>query len=123
MRIVFLLLAIGLQGIAYGQSGDRKFESSEHLLAACKAGVRAIDGDRTASALDWNICVGYISGFLDGLLSERVNAKFICVPEKVTLGHLAGLMVKHLENNPNTLPLHRVMGIEEALVRAYPCRK
>ncbi|HET9942600.1 MAG TPA: Rap1a/Tai family immunity protein [Terriglobia bacterium] len=117
-----LLLLLGLQLNAYGQSAD-KFESSEHLLAACKAGVRAIDGDRTAKATDWNICVGYISGFLDGLLSERVNAKVICVPEKVTLGQLARVMVKHLEENPNTLHLHRVMGIEEALFRAYPCRK
>jgi hypothetical protein len=117
-----LLLLLGLQLNAYGQSAD-KFESSEHLLAACKAGVRAIDGDRTAKATEWNICVGYISGFLDGLLSERVNAKFICVPEKVTLGQLAQVMVKHFEENPNTLHLHRVMGIEEALVRAYPCRK
>ena len=122
MRLLVLLL-LGLQINAYAQSSDKKFESSEHLLAACNAGVRAIDGDRTAPALDWNICVGYITGFLDGLLSERVNAKFICVPEKVTLGQLARVMVKHFEENPNTLHLHRVMGIEEALVRAYPCRK
>jgi hypothetical protein len=121
MRLLLLLL-LGLQINAYGQSAD-KFESSDHLLAACKAGVRAIDGDRTAKALDWNICAGYISGFLDGLMSERVNARFICVPEKVTLAQLARVMVNHLEANPDTLHLHRVMGIEEALVRAYPCPK
>jgi hypothetical protein len=56
-------------------------------------------------------------------MSERVNARFICVPEKVTLAQLARVMVKHLEANPDTLHLHRVMGIEEALVRAYPCPK
>src|SRR5688572_16183181 len=108
MRLLVLLL-LGLQINAYAQSSDRKFESSEHLLAACNAGVRAIDGDRTAPALDWNIWVGYISGFLDGLLSERVNAKFICVPEKVTPGQLARVMVKHYEENANTLHRQTVM--------------
>jgi hypothetical protein len=34
MRLLVLLL-LGLQINAYGQSAD-KFESSEHLLAACK---------------------------------------------------------------------------------------
>jgi len=121
MRLLLLLL-LGLQINAYGQPAH-KFASSSHVRAACKAAVRAIDGDITAEALDWNICAGYISGFLDGLLSERVNARFICVPEKVTLGQLARVMVKHLEDNRDTLHLHRVMGIEEALVRAYPCPK
>ena len=72
----------------------------------------------------FNLCRGFIRGAFDG--HNVVSAIYkkddvFCLPEEVTVGQVAKVVLKYLENHPEMLHEMAVGVVYAALFRAFPC--
>lgn len=67
-----------------------------------------------------NICLFYVSGVLDGFRIGDSSTK-ICTPNGATLGELALVVSKYLNQNPEKLHSPPEYLIIDALSTAFPC--
>jgi hypothetical protein len=67
-----------------------------------------------------NICLFYVSGVLDGFQIGDSATK-ICVPEEVTLGQLALVVSKYLNQHPENLHILPQFLVIAAVHTAFPC--
>ena len=115
--------------------------SGSGLLSACKKDVARTEG-ATLSNYDKArglMCAAYIKGFVEGhdtiaiLLATRqygrkpANSKMdtfrlFCYPETVAVQQLTRVVIRYLEQHPETLHLHPVRTVTEALREAFPCQ-
>ncbi len=115
--------------------------SGSGLLSACKQGVARTEG-ATLSNFDKArglMCAAYIKGFVEGhdtmaiLLATRqyggkaANSKMetfrlFCYPETVAVQQLTRVVIRYLEQHPETLHLPPVLTVTEALREAFPCQ-
>ncbi len=111
------------------------------LLSACKKDVARTEGV-TLSNFDKArglMCAAYIKGFVEGhdtmaiLLAKRqyggkaANSKtktfrLFCYPETVAVQQLTRVVIRYLEQHPETLHLHPVLTVTQALREAFPCQ-
>lgn len=68
-----------------------------------------------------NICLFYVSGVLDGYQLGESSIK-ICSPDEATMGELALVVLKHLNDHPEKLHNPPRYLILEALNNAFPCK-
>lgn len=76
-------------------------------------------------------CIGYLEGGLTGLELANDAAKKMkppvalgfCLPDKVTNGQMARVLVSYLERNPARLHEPTLGLYLRALVEAFPCGK
>ena len=115
--------------------------SSSSLLSACKKDVARTAGARLSNADKARglMCGAYIKGLVEGhdtmaiLLATRhyggkvANSKMktfrlFCYPEAVAVQQLTKVVIRYLEQHPETLDLHPVLTVTQALREAFPCQ-
>jgi hypothetical protein len=109
--VVFLFgLVIAFPVSAHALTGNE-------LLARCKAQ----NHERT-------FCLAYVHGFQSGLwLADAAGFRgqngngLYCVPLNVTVGQATDVIVKSLEENPETRHEPAALLAFNALIRAFPC--
>lgn len=105
-------LALALAGLARpARAAD--FDTGNQLLAAC-----------SGSAGDQVQCYAYMDGLLQGLLFMSVRDKSqmpFCVPDGVTKGQAAEVVVKYLRENPEQRHIAASVMATVAMRRAFPC--
>ena len=81
------------------------------LVAACTS----------AKPLEYGMCVGYISGVVDGfLVADRAT---VCIPAGLTRGQLRDVVVAGIADSPRDSAQEGYVVTLLALSRAFPCRK
>lgn len=98
-------------------------EKGSSLFQACKANIRVVDSNVEGEADHYYAyrCVGYLQGFMDTIpLSSKQAWPRVCIGG-ATIGTLARVYVKFIEDNPKYLDMHRGIGFIEAMRAAYPC--
>ncbi len=92
------------------------------LLESCKAAEATQDaiakGGSAAPGTEYDI--GYCVGLVQGV--AYVSSSY-CSPEEVTISQDVRIVVKYLEENPEKLHLHAARLAEDALTKAFPCKK
>ena len=81
------------------------------LLAACAS----------PRPLEYGMCMGYISGLVDGFLVADRN--IICIPSGVTRGQLRDVVVTGIQGLPKESGQEAYVVALLALAKAFPCRK
>jgi len=113
MIITLLLLgAITLQD-------DDATHRGQALKRSCASWVgnegQSVSAETAILAKD---CDSYVTGLADGL----IVANRICVPDEVTNGQTAAVVLKFLNDHPERLHERRRTLASEALIRAFPCK-
>lgn len=95
------------------------------LLEECQAAERGTPSVQSAH------CLGYLNGIADGLDAWESFNKYhngnlpppACIPRSATMGELARVVVKFLNDHPNKLhESYRFLAIL-ALADGYPCKR
>jgi hypothetical protein len=121
MRRFIVVLGLLASALAHAQPAR---DSSNDLLRKCNVALRAIDGNSPVDLgqkYDVFSCIGYVSGYRDAV----ANAQFLkpaCIPTAATSGQLLRVIVKHLQEHPQSLHLDASLGIHAALLHAFPCK-
>ena len=93
--------------------------------AGFDTGNRLYEDCRSGNYFNRGYCGGYVTGIVDTLeaLQSRgiLPPTALCVPEEVTKGQLADVVLKYLEQNPERRHLEAGSLVPEALNRAFPC--
>jgi predicted RecA/RadA family phage recombinase len=88
-----------------------RLATNNDLLAACTS----------PKPLEYGMCMGYISGVVDGfLVGDRTS---ICIPAGVTKGQMRDVVLSGIAANPKERAQEAYAGTLLALSRQYPCRK
>ncbi len=110
-----LLLTTGMSG---RQEGSKALDTSHGngLLEACTS-ERKFTNDLAFS--NYVYCMGYIDGLADGL----ELGKFVDRPAGVTNVQTKAVVVKYLQDHPESLHLSSVILVSRALINAWPGKK
>jgi Rap1a immunity proteins len=116
MKLVALFLSFALLAPALSQEKHPAPVNGNELLDFCKEIVRAMDVPHyTVDDGKFQWCAGYLRGYVDSLLALQVlmtpsfaerttkGPAGICIPDNVSLGQTARIVVKWLESNPKDL--------------------
>ncbi len=125
--------------LAFGSDHVVNINTGNDLINACK--VITYDVTRENDLANLAICIGYINGFIDGnvfgqalmgrkiygkespeIRKQYLKYKWLCIPQNVTSGQKARVVVKYLENNPGKLHLPAPIGVYSALLKNFPCK-
>lgn len=94
------------------------FMNVERMVAHCRPGA-----DSEAGMGD--ICVGYLAGSVDQLLSRQsdlpANRRTICLPPNATIGEIQRAVVIMLEKVEDQPTLSAAEVVARTMVSAYPC--
>ena len=114
MTRFFILAAIGL-GLASNAASAAKprdmLATSRDLLAVCTS----------SKPLEYGMCMGYISGVVDGFLV--VDRTSVCITPGITKGELRNIVLSGIAANPKESSQEAYAGVLLALSKAFPCRK
>lgn len=128
MRIIRSILAIVFSTMLPVELVNAETSAAE-FLSQCKAGTRAVDGDRLSAEQQTMAlkCLSYLDGFIDAiqLSPPQANHKqIICLPDAgVSVYQIARIAIKWAEDNPKRLHEDRKVMIVSSLVGAFPCGK
>jgi len=110
-----------LSFVADGQSQNNKAMTSLRLREYCGL----VGGDQSKlSDEDYdhrNICLFYVSGVLDGFQIGDSATK-ICIPEETSLGELALVVSKYLNQYPERLHVLPQFLVIASVHEAFPCK-
>ncbi|MDH4554790.1 hypothetical protein E8F11_06300 [Pseudomonas sp. BN417] len=122
-----ILAAIGLVVCSAGVMAEVRMNGSE-LLTQCKSAIKV--DDKIADQRDQTdglFCIGKLQGIMQ---STFINADYLpkerrFCPPKTGFSNIqaARVVVKYLEENPQSLHIHETALAIHALVLAYPCEK
>lgn len=115
---VFLVIIFSFESIV--KAGE---VTSSELLQWCEAGLGS-----NSDSFDLILCTSYIIGVAEGYETTLKNIysgrdRIICVPNNVTRGQAARVVLKYLKNNPETLHYPASYQTLVALQKAFPCKK
>jgi predicted RecA/RadA family phage recombinase len=109
-----VLVALGLcltPNTAIAAAPRDGLATGNDLLAACTS----------PKPLEYGMCMGYISGVVDGfLVGDRTS---VCIPAGVTRGQMRDVVLSGIAANPKERTQEAYAGTLLALSRHYPCRK
>ena len=87
------------------------------LYAHCQEAIRIIDNPRADGDLQSATeCTAYIDGFTDS------GSALFCM-DSSSVATLTRIYVTYMQKNPKLLDQPKSLGLLEAMVDAYPCRK
>jgi xanthosine utilization system XapX-like protein len=132
MRLVVGILAYCLVALpmnAERMNAQKKYSSIGHsgtdFLEVCKY----IDEEPSAHAWDDANCLGFISGFIQGMFATEEYHKtpndkqIVCPPDEVATLEYVRIVKKHIEEEPGRAHMATRNLASEALVSAFPCKK
>lgn len=131
MKAVLALVVIcALVGSAHA-AGDYPGDSGNAFVRTC-SGIDRDDKDKTNVELEKDVaCVGYISGLTDGATAEHAFAHSethksvpepYCLPAKVEYGQLIRIVLKYINDHPETAHMRTPPLAVLAWQKAFPCR-
>lgn len=115
------IILAALVGVLVTSTAEATYVDGNELKRLC--------GDQASVALQ-SICVGYITGIADELLSLQPAGFFsddwppVCVPWKVIkIRQMTDVVKKYLADHPEKLHLVGSLLVNLALREAFPCKK
>ena len=135
--IAFALLFWTPTAVLAQESPAGFWKDGNQLLAICKDGLEAerhVGPDQHQSEFAWGLCAGFIDGVRHGIwFSTRVRTvvdgvrerPLFCVSDEATIHNPRDRMetiVRHLEQNPQSLDMPPAFLVAEALTKAFPCQ-
>lgn len=96
---------------------ERSSNDGNELLSSCQAMVRIFDDhDNKADYCLAGNCLGLVRGV--GYACPKV-----CITHGVNTMQAVRVVVKYLQDHPEKLNLDNVVFIQDALTKAFPCKK
>ncbi|MFV3283168.1 Rap1a/Tai family immunity protein [Pseudomonas sp. NY15356] len=115
------VIAIVLAGVVAGScTVSAAGHDGNELLRNCKEFIK----DGSFDALLAGECTGLIRGVASTVYfysGDLKNDEKFCMPDDVTNGQVARIVIKYLEDNPKILNRPDMALVWEALIDAYPC--
>jgi hypothetical protein len=126
-RVIFALLLASIPSSAFAQSSHR---SGNDLLSECQDALK--ESVAIANLVTAGRCFGYLEGLNDSEGLKRRpsdSARTLddpglrqwCTPAGVTMGQIAMVIVKYLNDHPERLQEDKFDLARQALKRAWPC--
>ncbi len=132
-RLVALLLVCLLSIVptvfAQSKTTDDRMVKTETLIDQCRDEMRADEKDSASAEVMANgiVCLGYIRGFWDAaspqLALAASDTQNLCVPAEISLGQLARIYVKYMDDHPEKMDLPAAGSLLQAIMTAFPCQK
>ena len=92
---------------------SRELMTGNDILRLCKSEMRS----------DINACWGYIEGVADrDMLAREAERRSPCESDRLTVSELAALVLKHLDERPDSRRLPAMFVIGAAIAGALGCR-
>lgn len=120
--VVALVASLAGEAVAADQQGG----TGNELLVQCQNAVRGINSGVFKDPFDTGICFGTVSAVMSMATFYKTsvtNDIRICLPDNVTTGQAARIVVKFLQDRPELLNEDRSVLAWMALIRSYPCKK
>jgi hypothetical protein len=133
-----VFLSLGISPLA---AKEYPLSSGGSLLSACKKDIARTEGATLSNADKARglMCAAYIKGFVEGhdtiairLAKRQYGGKvansnvetfrLFCYPETIAVPQLTRVVIRYLEQHPETLHLHPVLTVTAALREAFPCQ-
>ncbi|CRM39151.1 hypothetical protein BK634_03320 [Pseudomonas chlororaphis] len=117
--ILAVAALVGMSGLTSQARGDTGNEMAENCRAFLK--------EKTPRERYFNagVCAGFVNGVTDTLVLARIASPetiAICIPrEGFTMGQAARVLLKYLDDHPETLHENASMLALQAYRAAYPC--
>jgi len=131
MKAVLALVVIcALVGSARAADDDYPGDSGNAFVRTC-SGIDKDDKDKThLDVQNGMACLGYIDGLKDGVIAEIVFAqsehknvpKPYCVPDGVEMRQLIRIVLKYIEDHPETAHMRTPPLAVLAWRKTFPCR-
>jgi hypothetical protein len=126
MKYLLFLILAALATSAFAQ--PQNYTTGNELRENCRYAVSESDADHiTARA---GLCIGFIDGFQQfeqimdiamGARAANLGSRLICVPDGVTNGQAVKVVVRYLDQHPESLHKFAGLLVYEALTDAFPC--
>ena len=87
------------------------YETGNDLLAQCESDDLFMEG----------VCAGYIAGVSDVSRGETWGGNRYCAPAGVTIRQLQKIVIKYLNEHPETLHDDASSLVQNAFAHAFPC--
>lgn len=124
LQLSLMVLLVSSVGFATNSKGASN-KTGNDLLPSCSLAVDAADnkGLSTPQLMEAGNCLTYIEGFLDGYALGAVGGSPIaCLPEDVTVGQVARIVVKWMKDHPEKLNDAAPVCVLAALYNSFPCK-
>ena len=108
------------------QAGGRSTTDGNSLLEGCGAAVRSLDGggQKVPDAFAMGQCFGILDGVVGSaqIMEKQLPATLrTCIPENYSHGQGVRIVVKYLNENPQSLDLPASFLVMMSLKTAFPC--
>lgn len=113
-----LLLVVVLFGLTGFARDSKEFSDGNELHDEC---ATIVSGD--LGYYEGGHCFGMIEAYLQ--LASELSPRYFpahCLPEGVTIGQIAKMVVKYLDQHPEQLHLPATLVIAKVAHDAFPCR-
>ena len=116
-RIVglFVLVFIG-----YAICAPRDVSSGNWLIASCQLSAKSIEIEHVSDNPFEAFRDGYCSGLVQGIAETSPN---VCPGDHVTNEQTIRVVLKYLQDHPEELNRKSNRLVEEALSKAFPCKR
>ena len=126
--MVLVLVILSNVMTVQGEDTTTHYDGNE-LLRSCKALLAVLENRHrdTDGSFDSGWCLGFIHGngatldFAQGYYGK--NDSPYCIPDGVTNGQVAHVIVKYLEDHPERLHESDIGLVFHALRAAFPCKR
>lgn len=120
---IALVSALGSsQVMAAEQTGG----TGNELLVQCQNAIQGINTGVYKNPFDTGMCFGTVSAVMTMATFYKTSVENdirICIPDGVTTGQGARIVVKFLQDRPELLNDDRSVLVWMALINSYPCKK
>lgn len=120
--VVALVAAMAGQAMAAGGPSG----SGNELLVQCQNAIKGINSGVFNDPYDTGVCFGTVSAVMGMATFYKTSVASdirICIPDNVTTGQGARIVVKFLQGRPELLNEERSVLTWMALMNSYPCPK
>ena len=109
---LFVLINLMILGTFLSAGSTKYFYNGTKLYNLCRA----------ENAIDEALCEGYILGVQDAIYSGHLSDHFsICLPEGVEPDQIRLLLIRFIENNPDSMNFAAEGLVAKTLETSYSC--
>jgi hypothetical protein len=128
--VLLLTLAIPSETLSVKEAQHTPdVETVSGFLEICAADDKSADLTPTTDTMHRGMCVGWIIGFVDGVLTTEAahsippRAALICLPEGNSYGQMIHVIKKYIADHPELEHVGTEALALLALKTAFPCKK
>jgi len=124
-----ILTTILLCFVTFKASADKI--DGNFLLKSCKESIAIFEGVTLSSNQAYlaGFCSGKISGFRNsgmyarGFTDGEIEKLWFCIPPEIKAEQMTRIVIKHLQDNPETLHKSAPELLLSLFIKAFPCNK